>query len=650
MKMSTYSLDLNQEPNQNPNQEPNQEPNQQLNQNSNQEPPANPNHFENPFDEDSNYRYQDNCLTMNDGKGSFSFLANYIIVPEHETIRDNGIEEDREFCLRAICNGRELQSISLPAKAFTSTNFIIETWGLALRQLVKMNTISFIKDSISEQAANIHRRFIYTHTGWRKIMGEWVFLHAGGMIAAPSSTGKKDSGKSSIRVELDGRLSRYNLPEVNRTKDNLPNFNTAMQLFKVAPSEVMLPLVSIAFLSPLNEFMRQAGVEPSFLVYLLGQTGSMKSTLAALVLCLFGRFDNKSLPESFKDTTNSLEKQGFLLKDVLTVIDDYHPTGSRQEAQKMQATAQAVSRMYGDRTGRGRMNADTNLRMSYIPRGNAVITGEDLPEIGESGIARNIVVGVEKTSINKRVLTQLQEKSDDLGVCMSMYISWLCSRAQLLPQKLKEQFNTLRQKVLQEGGSGHGRTAEAIAHLQIGILYFSRFMLESGAITAVEASKMTENSWGIFLEIATKQNLQLQNKKPALLFMEAIKELLATGEIYVIDTKTKTVDNLAHSPGFVGYEDDSFYYLYADTAFKNVVQFYSCQGVKFPVGKEALLKSLVNEFFSVPYKGRTTSPRKVKGKSTYFLTLHKEEEEEDAPPPAGAPQEGVWGRGAPLLL
>lgn len=52
---------------------------------------------------------------------------------------------------------------------------------------------------------------------------------------------------------------------------------------------------------------REAGCEPKFVLFLLGKTGSRKSTLAALTLSFFGRFTASELPLSFRDTSNSME-------------------------------------------------------------------------------------------------------------------------------------------------------------------------------------------------------------------------------------------------------------------------------------------------------------------------------------------------------
>lgn len=540
------------------------------------------------------------------------YLANYFIIAEAETVRDNGVDCDRMFQLRAVCEGKELSSAEIPAKEYASMNFIAPTWGLALRQSVGQNTLAYIRDSISAQAQNVRQEYIYTHTGWRKIKGQWAFLHSGGAI-----------GADGVRVELDGRLSRY---ELSCQDDPKKALQVSLEVFKVAPMDIIIPLMGLVFLSPLNEFLRQSGIEPSFVLYLLGSTGAMKSTLAALVLSFFGQFDNKCLPESFKDTANSLEKQGFLLKDVLTVVDDYHPTGSVQEARKMQATAQAVARMYGDRTGRGRMNADASLRQSYIPRGNAIITGEDLPDIGQSGIARNIIINVEKGSLNKAVLSSLQNNAELLSGCMSEYIKWLIPQADSLPTRLKTQFLDLRNAATAD--NRHGRTSEATAHLQMGITFYLEFLTDCGVLSKDEADQKIQESWNTLLDIADNQSKQLDQEKPTTLFLNAFHELLEVGEIYILNTEQKTTDGYTPVKGFVGYEDKKYYYLKADTIFSHVVQFYKTQDRHFPIQKKSLLKQLVVEGLAEPdqERNRNVKQKKINGKKANYLWIYNQKE------------------------
>ena len=44
------------------------------------------------------------------------------------------------------------------------------------------------------------RRTVYTHTGWRKIGGQWTYLHQGGAV-----------GTEGVSVDLESSLANYTL-------------------------------------------------------------------------------------------------------------------------------------------------------------------------------------------------------------------------------------------------------------------------------------------------------------------------------------------------------------------------------------------------------------------------------------------------------
>lgn len=259
-------------------------------------------------------------------------------------------------------------------------------------------------------------------------------------------------------------------------------------------------MVGLAFLSPLNEFLRQAGHEPTFLLYLLGRTQTRKSTLAALVLSFFGTFTASSLPSSFKDTDNAVEKKNHALKDVLTVIDDYHPVSSNKEKQQMDKLAQSLSRGYGDRTGRDRMKADTSFRQGYPPRGNAIITGEDFPEIGQSGAARNFIVEVKEGDIPaNELLTQVQEQAAEgvLASFMAGYVQWLSLQVEILPERLKQSFQLWRERAFLDRVQGLGRTGDILAWLQIGMEYFIDYLRYLNLMSEELTQQMKEKAWKV---------------------------------------------------------------------------------------------------------------------------------------------------------
>jgi 5S rRNA maturation endonuclease (ribonuclease M5) len=550
--------------------------------------------------------YQDIAHSENsDARQELKYLLNGWVEAVGEVTHDNGIDVDRVLKLNFhCCNGKEIQA-ETSFKDLQNGQFLT-MFGMDARPAVGTTKKAYIADSILAQSDTAIRQTIYTQTGWRKIGGSWGFLHGGGAI-----------GAEGVTVELAGRNIQYQFPD----SESPERYETLQRFFTVAPESITYPLVALAFLSPLNEAFRRAGYEPAFVMWLQGTTGAMKSTLAALTLNFFGEsWNNKSLPHTFKDSANFLEKSGFLLADVLTICDDYYPATNRIEATKMAATAQSISRSWGDRTGRSRMNSDTSLRRGYPARGILLCTGEDAPLIGQSGAARSFVLELKKGDVQLSELSYLQAHTDHLAECMRDYIEWLIPQMDSLPERLKTRFYELRGAAQQEQ---HGRTIEAIAHLQVATETFSRFLVDRGEIDAGQAEKMQRDSWRIFNELADEQNRRISQDRPTTLFLDALKELIETKtyNIAKVDSNNPYGD---YTPDrLLGFCDNEFYYLYPESAYKAVKMFYSQSERNFPLSKNQLYKHLKIEQLIEAGEQQTTKQKKIKGNNGKWLWLKR---------------------------
>src|SRR5205823_6105503 len=122
-------------------------------------------------------------------------------------------------------------------------------------------------------SGDIKRRDLYAHTGWRRIDGKHVYLHAGGAIGPVGPVA--DTG-----VSLSGNLSRYVLPDPTKGKNLARSMRTTLSLLELAPHSIVFPLLAATF--------RAAICQADFSVFLVGLTGVGKSELAALMQQHFG--------------------------------------------------------------------------------------------------------------------------------------------------------------------------------------------------------------------------------------------------------------------------------------------------------------------------------------------------------------------------
>jgi hypothetical protein len=299
------------------------------------------------------YSVIDGCLFVESVTKSGTItkrLCNFTPRLVSEITHDDGAVVSKRLRLGGEhANGYPLHEIEISGGELSNFNWLLDNWGADCNIDVGGNVKENIRYAIQSTAKSATHETVYSVTGWKKIGGEWYFL-------MPDS--------DSLTVELGGKLKRYSLKNNYSANEIL----AAAIILEVpfAPKEIVFPLLSFVFLSPLNEFLCQAGVEPKTVLMLTGKTGAKKSTLAALMLSFFGNFTASDLPLSFHDTANSIIHHTFALKDVLTCIDDFHPCGKLEEG-KLTATVQSIMRAYGDRTGRGRLKADSSPIESRPP-------------------------------------------------------------------------------------------------------------------------------------------------------------------------------------------------------------------------------------------------------------------------------------------
>lgn len=337
-------------------------------------------------------------------------LSNFTPYIKSEMTIDDGATETKVLRLAGQhANGEALPEIEVSGKDFPSFNWLFEKWGAKCILEVGKNVKEHVRYSIQSTSENAEQQFIYQQTGWKKIGNAWHYLLP---------------GDSKFNVSLKGKLESY-CGEQTFSKSDLETVYSMTKTL-LAPKEIIYILLAFTFLAPLIEFLRQAQCMPKFVLNIIGRTGTRKSTLAALFLCFFGIFNAGNLPMSFRDTSNSIIQNAFALKDVLTCIDDFHPC-SRDDERKLTSTMQALVRAYGDRTGRGRLRKDSSAMESRPPLGNAIVTSEFPPDIGESGTARYFLLELKDSDINLNILSLFQEHAEQ-GVfrrVMFGYTEWI---------------------------------------------------------------------------------------------------------------------------------------------------------------------------------------------------------------------------------
>lgn len=562
------------------------------------------------------------CLEVYDRQGMPQPrpLANFMVVIEEEITRDDGLRPLKEFKVEGnLDTGQGLPPAMVPATEFDSLKWISREWGARASVAPGRSLPPHLVNAIKAHSQGFKRRTVYAHTGWRQVGGVWRYLHGGGAIGPGED----------VEVDLGENLGGYRLP----TPGGLEAAQASLRFLDIGPWEITAPLLACAYLAPFADLCRM-----NFSLWLFGPSGSLKSTLAAMALCHFGKFEATCLPGNWLSTANSLEKLTFTLKDSLCVIDDFMPPGNGKESQLQMEKAARLIYQAGNRSARGRLAPDLKARPNYQPRCLIISTGEMLlPGQRQSATARYLGVEFDqkKIPVDLARLTAAQAEAHLYPGAMSAYLEDLAPRIEDAKEEVRDLWEGYR---IAFRGTAHLRVPEILAWLAVGFELFLRFQVRKGAITEAHADLMLKRVWGVFEALGEAHARRIEGERPTLKFIAVLRELFYTGRIFAESVNHAGVappggevlgwegsEPKAKNAFPVGWGDENTLYLLPETALRVVQEAIRAQGGFLGLGKNEMLAALSREGFITPANGgRNTRNVRIQGAVKRVICLPRE--------------------------
>lgn len=284
------------------------------------------------------------------------------------------MEESRHFVVQGtVENGTPLPEASIAGSEFAAMRWPMRVWGSRAVVSAGMGAQDRLREAIQLLSPNVPQQRLYTHTGWREVHGEHVYLHGAGAI---SETGTR----TDVAVELAAPLDRFVLPEPPDGAELIAATRASLGMLEVAPHIVTVPVLCAVYRAVLGS------ANPS--EHLHGPTGVAKTQIAALAQQHFGReMDDIHLPGSWGSTAYALAETLFRAKDALVVVDDFAPAGSTVDVQRLHRDADKLLRGQGNLSARQRLRPDATLRPGHPPRGLLSLHRRGHPARPESGLA-----------------------------------------------------------------------------------------------------------------------------------------------------------------------------------------------------------------------------------------------------------------------
>jgi hypothetical protein len=509
-----------------------------------------------------------------DKEGSPVLLCNFVPYITEKLVLNDGLSTEIFYTIGMICEGKiVLPTAIIPAKDIRRGEWMYSEFGThaIVYTGASIDSIRCCMQLISKDAPIVEE---YYSLGWIETESGWSYNFSGGSI-----------GNESIRVSTLRELPGYRfLPLTASLEDCYAAFDKLLGITKGRP-EVIFPMVAHTFSSPLLTALEKENILPKHLIWVYGSSGSFKTALSLVIMAFFGEMSNP--PSTFADTVAAIEKKMYLAKDCLLLCDDFFPASSTGEASQKNSKASIITRGIGDRTAKGRASSNMSLRPEYIPRCNALVTGEDVP-IGFSTTSRHISIDLNRGDVDVDILTYLQNNKHLLAGFMQYFILWVKENI-MDHQNIKFKDDFLKYRSQAQNSNHHRRFAETVAQLQISFSTILKFCEDKELISREEAEVRLKKSWDTFMRIAENQNRLTQSEDIADKFMLALEEMISSGSIEPMNVALpKTTIN----PGTICFEDEENYYFIPSSTYSRVTEFYQKKNDPFIMSERMLWKML----------------------------------------------------------
>ena len=477
--------------------------------------------------------------------------------------KNNGDDDSIEFECDGITESlKRLPKVIIPSDEFDSLKWITKNWGCEIVPFGTQSTIQKLVCGIKLTGQSAKQTYKHCHTGYvNDKNGKPIsYLYSGGCI-----------GNQGIVCELDDSVRQYRLSGCSSSDNELKeSFLASLSLLKAHQESVTFPLLAFIYLVPLAQINKEVNGESGFCLYLRGKTQNGKSTLSALGMSHFGEFTSSTPPTSFESTPRYNEYMSSLLKDSVLWVDDFHPKGTKAERDKQNEQMNKIARASGDRAFRGRLNSNAESGKIYTPRCFYLVTGEDEPQLSQSGLARIFTLEV-KTE--RKDLTKLFEASRNglLSRAMSDYISYIIGHyddVKSLFEKRYSYYIGITRKDL-----GENRLSIQSALLMTSFDCWLGYAVNSKLIDKSSAVKLAEKNASTIIKNAHKNDEEIKSSDPVEKFISTLSTMISNKEVEVRDIKFGSENNELYNNTYIpriGWFDEEFYFLAPENTYKAV--------------------------------------------------------------------------------
>ena len=429
-------------------------------------------------------------------------------------------------------NGDELESKIIPSPEFDRMQWASRHWGSE----AFVHEKAIFKNQVRKKMLlreGIKKETRYQNVGFIKQNGKpLTYVDNGGCFT-------KDGYDDSIKSCLQDKLSKYELSPPIDDVDEIEECILAMlNIGELSPNN---PFVGLLCQTTVIKALMSIFLPNTCTHFLVGETGSMKSSVATVIQSFHGQNFESSLdlPESWNSTKAALENTLTMIKHSVLVIDDFVPNAKTNK--ELSNKAEDILRASANRAKKTLANNAGGIRQGSTPDATILITGEALSkDLVTSLLMRVMFFPITKGDIDTDSMDEYQDfgKEGVLAMFTSLFIMYLLEKQDKLSTSIPRIFKQYRTKASKELIDKHSRCFENAASLMVAQSLLFSFAKWHKVISKGKPKKMLEDSWHQILQLVKRQTqITEEHSLPNVVF-KYFKKGMSEGYIHLVDHST----------------------------------------------------------------------------------------------------------------
>ena len=427
----------------------------------------------------------------------------------------------RWYDVDAVVGGRA-RSFRVAAADFNSMGWVANELGAEAIIQAGRDTAQKLRVGIQFLSTPVAQRDIYATTGWRKVGGEDVYLHAGGAVGAKGAI-------PDVAVQLHGDApSRFALPAPLEGAALAKAVRACLALFRVGAPHVAVPLFGAVW---------RAALGPSPLtLYLSAPPATGKSLLAALAQQHFGAgLHEGALPASVKHSTAaSVNALRAMIGDAVFTLDDFIVSGNAAEDLRLNEKVDTVVRAQYGGTGAQRLSRDGSLSTGAAPppRSTLVITGETLPR-GHSLRSRLLVLELPGRIDQDLSPMKVAAAKGVYAGAMAAFLRWMAPQLETLRAGLRDRVEASAARLRADTDDRDHRAAFLLAEVDVGVQLFCAWAAEVDEGLGGDLEHLRQLARVTLRGMVSTQLAHRAAQDPCQRFLELLAAALSGGRCHV---------------------------------------------------------------------------------------------------------------------